>query len=142
MNESCPISHNIVNSRIIRLVAFQVLVLGLLYLLSGYGIFVYILLFDFVIRFFRIKNFSPLLCFANLASHVMGIKPRMCDEAPKRFALILGMGMLAAIVSLNLLSLVFAAKILMFVLVAFASMEAFFDFCIGCKIYRYVSLMM
>lgn len=63
------------------------------------------------------------------------MKPRLSNEAPKRFALYLGV-----IISLLLLFSLFLefhyfATMITVILFICAGLETLFDFCIGCKLY-------
>ncbi len=118
-----------------RMISSQVVLFTALFLLSQSASFLFIILFDFIVRAFRRPELSPFAIIGRFILSRCGIAPKPCDESPKRFALYLGLG--TTLFSLLLYSFGFTvpsyavAGILLFC----ASLEALFDFCIGCRIY-------
>ena len=64
MPKSCPISLKMVDSHIIRVIAMEVSIVAILFIATNLPIFIFILLFDFTIRAFRITKCSPFFMFA------------------------------------------------------------------------------
>lgn len=138
MLKSCPISIHRIDAHFVRLIALQVMIIGSLLLLTEQLFFVFLLLFDFSIRTLKINKLSPFAHIAKFIIHRLYMKPKLCDEAPKRFALYLGL------VIIGLLTLTFTfeytnvSNILVVSLLICAFLEATFDYCVGCKIYYYL----
>jgi len=137
MIQSCPISQNRVDSNMIRIISVLVAFTSVLYILTSNLIFIYIIFIDFTLRVFRLNSYSPYLQMAYMYSNIFNLKPKICDEAPKRFALILGwllslFMVLSSFISINITILV------AFIFFILASMEMIFEYCIGCKIYQYL----
>ncbi len=142
MAQSCPISFNRIDANLVRIVALQVIVVALLLIGTGQLFFAFLLLFDFSVRTLNLKKLSPFATVAKLLIKSFDIKPQLCDEAPKRFALYLGLGIIGFFSLLFLFGFSKVAIILVAILVVCASLEAAFDYCIGCKIYHYLQMIL
>ncbi|MBU1668663.1 DUF4395 domain-containing protein [bacterium] len=140
MSQSCPISLQRIDSHLVRIIALQVITIALLLLWSGSLFFAFILLFDFLVRSLELKHLSPFAKVGKFIIHHLNIKPQLCDEAPKRFALYLGLGIIGFFTLLFVFGFSKIATLLVGILLLCASLEAAFDYCIGCKIYHYIQI--
>ena len=140
MTQTCPISFHRIDSNLVRIIALQVIVVALLLIWTQNLFFAALLLFDFTVRTLKIKKISPFKHIADLIIQQFHLRPKLCDEAPKRFALYLGLGIVGFIMILFLFSFTKIATILVGILILCASLETAFDYCIGCKIYHYIQL--
>lgn len=135
MSPSCPISTRRVDANMARMISSQVVLFTVLFLFTKSGLFLSIILFDFIVRAFRRPKLSPFSLMGKFILSSWRVSPKLCDEAPKRFALYLGM----STVLFSLLLTLFGFDILSYavagILFFCASLEALFDFCIGCRIY-------
>ena len=138
MIQSCPISFNRIDAHIVRIIALQVIVVALLLLWTQHLFFALILLFDFSVRTLQLKRLSPFTHISKLIIHFFQMKPQLCDEAPKRFALYLGLGIIGFFTLLLIFGFIKTALFMVSILILCASLEAVFDYCIGCKIYHYL----
>lgn len=140
MNISCPISQNRVDSNLVRVTSVIVMVSSLTYVLTQNEFFILILALDFTARVFRYNKYSPLFQIGFMILHLTHTKQKLSDEAPKRFALYLGWIMLL----LTIISISFGLKpfavALSVILFACSSLEAFFEYCLGCKIYQLLKI--
>lgn len=142
MSESCPISLHRVDAHLVRFIALEVIVVSLLLLWTNHTVFALILLFDFSVRTFNYKQLSPFAILGKLLLNTFKIQPLLCDEAPKRFALYLGLGIIGFFTLLLLFGLSKIATIFVLILLLCAFLEAVFDYCIGCKIYHYLQIIL
>ncbi|MDM5263967.1 DUF4395 domain-containing protein [Sulfurovum sp. XTW-4] len=138
MSQSCPISIHRIDAHFVRFVAFEVLIIGLLLLITEHLFFSFLLLFDFLIRTLKINKLSPFTNIAKLIIHCLDMKPKFCDEAPKRFSLYLGLGIVAFLTFFLTFGYTEIATILVIALLICAFLEAAFDYCVGCKVYYYL----
>ena len=138
MIQSCPISLNRIDEHLVRLIALQVILVAVLLLWTQHLLFALILLFDFSVRTLQLKKISPFSTIAKLIIHFFQIKPQRCNEAPKRFALYLGLGIIGFFTLLLIFGFTKTALLMVSILILCASLEAIFDYCIGCKIYYYL----
>ena len=141
MTQTCPISFNRIDAHLVRIVAVQVLTVALLLLVTQELIFALILLFDFSVRILNLKNLSLFAFVAKLLIEQFQIEEQPCDEAPKRFALYLGVGIVTLFTILYAFKFIFLASILVGILLLCAFLEAAFDYCIGCKIYHFIQIL-
>ncbi|MCH9813016.1 MAG: DUF4395 domain-containing protein [Epsilonproteobacteria bacterium] len=136
MAQSCPISQKRVDANVVRFIATLTAATALLFLLTDHSFFILLLLFDFSVRLFRKQKLSPFCFLSTTILQVLPVKPKLCDEAPKRFALVMGWVMLILIAAFILFSLHTLAFVLTLILFVCATLEALFEFCVGCKIYQ------
>jgi hypothetical protein len=142
MTQSCPISLNRIDAHLVRIIALQVITLALLLLWTENIFFALLLLFDFSVRSLNLKKISPLRTIAKFIIYSFKMKPQLCDEAPKRFALYLGLGIVGFFTLLLIFNFTKFAISMILTLIVCASLEALFDYCIGCKIYHYLKVIL
>ena len=136
MTQSCPISFNRVDANLVRIIAVQVIAIALLLLFTQELIFALILFFDFSVRILKLKHLSIFAHVAHFSIKYFQLEPKLCDEAPKRFALYLGVIIIVLFTLLYFFKLIILASILVSILLLCAFLEATLDYCIGCKIYH------
>lgn len=120
----------------IRLTAFFVLVLVLVYLISGFGVFPLILLADFTLRAFGANPYSPLAFLAGKTATALKLPARPVYMPPKRFAARVGFVFCLAITILHYTGMEISATLLGFVIGGFAALESLAGFCAGCYVYN------
>lgn len=140
MSATCPISMRSIDSNMVRVISAQVLVFTLVLFVTQSIIFASILLFDFIMRFFRLSYLSPFHIVAKSILHLFSATPRWSNEAPKRFALYLGVGISLVLVFSLIFSLSTFSMAITVILFICAALETLFDFCIGCKLYSILQL--
>jgi hypothetical protein len=128
---------NPINEVSARLVATGVVVLALLTLILDQPWLTAVLAYGFVARVATGPTLSPLAQFTNrIVIPVLKLKPHPVDGPPKRFAQAIGA---VFTVSAALLALVFdqqtAAYVLIAILLIGAGLEAFANYCVGCRIF-------
>ena len=135
MGQYCPVSLKNIDSNIVRLVALQTAIIGIVFIITKMPILALILLYDFIVRGVKLSKLSLFAIIAKVATKVLKLKPKPTDEAPKRFALFIGLLMLIIINVLVFISQLDIATAITIILIVCASLEAFFDYCVGCKVY-------
>ena len=127
----------IVDDVSVRIVAGVVLAFALLALGTGWWWLFAVLAVDFWLRLASGPRFSPV---AHLVLDVIRPRvqaaPRETAGAPKRFATGMGAVVTTAIAVLFATGLTTGAYVLVAALLLFASLEAFFGFCVGCKMFE------
>ncbi|MDO8261077.1 MAG: DUF4395 family protein, partial [Candidatus Magasanikbacteria bacterium] len=84
---------------------------------------------------------SPVLLFSALIAKAAKLKYSARNEAPKRFALILGSVMLLSIMLAHLYSFNVLAFMITSNLVLLKLLDVVLDYCVGCKLYSYLMLL-
>lgn len=146
MKYTCPISHNTIDHNVIRLVGLFTLILMIISYFNLFGEYSdYIMLFlaiDFLMRIF-VHKLSILKFTASTILHqILRIKPQEIGMAPKKFAA--GIGALFSILIFEFSFFIdnsgikFTYMLLNLIFVFAVSLETFFSFCLGCKIYSYI----
>jgi len=131
----CPVDFITVNENKARLTAFFVLVLTCVYLLTGFWLIMAFLLFDFAVRVFNLGKYSLLGFISDAVIKQLKIKNKPVDRAPKRFAAMVGLVFVTAILLTCVLHLGIATTSLAIIMAVFAFLESFFAFCAGCYVY-------
>jgi len=135
MTQTCPLSLQQIDSNFVRLIATQVSFVALLFLITQHSVFIFLLLFDFLSRAMKHPKLSPFVLMAKMFIVLFKMKPKLTNEAPKRFALYLGLFMTLMILTLSLLGFVKLSLVLTSFLITAALLEAISNYCVGCKIY-------
>ncbi|NOX14628.1 MAG: DUF4395 domain-containing protein [Epsilonproteobacteria bacterium] len=136
MFKSCPISSRRIDSHIVRFISAQVSLVIVLLITTKLPIFAIILLYDFMIRAFRKQHLSLFFIVGRFGVHKLHLKANLCDEAPKRFALFMGLSISFTLSILYISNYIEFATILAGIFLICALLETLFDFCLGCKIYQ------
>ncbi len=135
MSLECPFSPKTANERVVRLTAFLTILLMLTGLFSRLQWIALLLCFDFFIRGFTDRPWSPLRRAAKALVRLLRLKPEMINAGPKIFAAKIGCVVTAMITLLAFTELQTAARILAGILILMAGLEAFFKICVGCHLY-------
>ena len=133
--QSCPISGDTRNERVVRIVAGFVVAVAVGSATLPHLIAVAVLLAlatDFAVRGFGSPRYSVL---ATLGRAVARLSLKPVDAAPKRFAARIGVGFALSAAILHLASLPVAALSVTGVLAVCATLEAALGLCVGCRIY-------
>ena len=141
MSTACPISHRRVDTQMVRTISVLISLTAVLFLLTSNILLAYLLLIDFSLRLFRKNMFSPFFQLSLAILRLLNIRPRMSDEAPKRFALYLGWAMSIMIVVFGVFGALPYATLFIAILLLCATLEMLFEFCVGCKVYQYLQLL-
>ncbi len=137
---SCPISSSIINDSEFKVAGLVYIFLLFGYLFSGYLFLVGYALVDILMRLSPLGK-SPVLLFSALIAKAAKLKYSARNEAPKRFALILGSIMLLSIMLAHLYSFHVLAFIITSNLVLLKLLDVVLDYCVGCKLYSYLMLL-
>jgi len=138
VQQACPISQNRIDTNFVRIIALQVIATALLLIYTQQLVFALILLFDFAVRILNLKNLSLFALIAKLIIKRFNMKAQLCDEAPKRFALYVGIIIILLFTLLYFFDYTLLASILVAILLICAFLEVTFDYCLGCKIYHFI----
>ena len=132
---NCPVDGVSVNENKVRIIAFFVLVIVVIFLLTGYLPLLIFLVYDFLVRTFNLGKYSLLALVADGAIGLLAIKAKPTGRAPKQFAAATGAVFVTLTLSAVLCGWPVLAASLGGVLVVFAFLEAFIGFCAGCYVY-------
>ena len=135
MSLQCPFSPQSANEKVVRLTAFLTILLTLAGLFSSLQWIALLLCFDFFIRGFTNKPWSPLRRAAKALARLFRLKPEPINAGPKIFAAKIGFVFCTVIATTAFAGLNQTARILSELLVLLAALEAFFKICVGCHIY-------
>jgi len=123
------------NESKIRIVAFFVLVLTLIYLYSNIFAIPLFLMIDFLLRSFQFGRFSIIGWISELTVKFLKLPFKPVYYPPKRFAARIGLAFSFLIEVFHVIE--WNTSLLAFVLMFFAFLESFFSFCAGCYVYSF-----
>ena len=122
------------NESKIRLTAFFVLVLIVVYMIAGIGVIPVFLLLDFTLRGFGLGAYSPLAWISGHIAAALKLSSKPVYMPPKRFAARIGFLFCLAIVVAHYTDL--STLILSLIIALFAALESLAGFCAGCYVYN------
>ena len=141
VTQSCPISLKSIDNTIVRTGAFIIFIAVLLYVMFPSVYIPVFLTFDFCLRLFGKQRWSVVGRSAEIITRYLKIAPHFTDEAPKRFAVALGLFISMTILAADLSGMDKIASFFAWILLLCAATEILFDFCIGCKLYYVMKLL-
>ena len=126
---------NPVNEKAARTVAVGVVLMGVVYIVTGWMPLLIVMTYGFLARVASGPRFSPL---GQIATRV--VAPRLGAEhltpgPPKRFAQSIGLLFSATALGLDLGGLHLPSRLVIAGLVVAASLEGFAGYCLGCKMF-------
>ena len=135
MAHSCPLAFRQIDGTIARINALSVFLLLLLSVVIPEPLILLFLGFDFMIRLYGNRRYSPIFQVSTLLKRVLGLKSEMVDAGAKRLAGHFGLFFVfaALVSSFAGLTVVMYAIVAVFLLCLL--LELLFGYCIGCKIY-------
>lgn len=133
--QQCAIINEKTNTTVVRLIAIQVVVISVLFLVTKNPIFIWLLLADFFIRGVLRKSNGLFFIIANLIEKKILQSGKPIDKAPKLFAAFIGFVFSLVIVITYLLEWYALSFSLAAVLILFALLEGVFEYCVACQFY-------
>jgi len=139
MEKYCPIISETVDSKLIRINAFFILLTLVIYFLSPYKWTIYIVAIDFLIRvLFGMRN-SPVCKTIRYSLDIAKIEPNNVNAGPKKIASRFGLTFSLLIIAFQLLNFEIANEVVSVIFIVATGLEAFINFCLVCKIYPYLN---
>ncbi len=136
---NCPVEMVIINENRVRVNAFIVFSLLLIYLLVPNLFIPAFLMIDFYLRAFQNGKYSFLNWISAKVEQYGWINSKPTDRAPKRFAAMLGM-FFSTILFLSMITKLYTVAIFIAICIAsFAFLESFIGFCVGCYVYVFLN---
>lgn len=139
MEKYCPIVSETVDSKLIRINAFLILVTLVFFFLSPYKWTIYVVAVDFLIRvLFGMRN-SPVCKVIQYSMDIAKIEPYKVNAGPKKIASRFGLTFSLLIIIFQLFNIEIASEVVTVIFIIATGLEAFVDFCLVCKIYPYLN---
>ncbi|MBS2100274.1 DUF4395 domain-containing protein [Carboxylicivirga linearis] len=134
-NVVCPVSPDRILEAQPRISALFVVVLLTIYLLTQLWLIPAFLFVDFLLRGYTSGKYSLIGSVSKYFALKYYSHTRKIDKAPKIFAARLGVVFSLLITVLSVVSVSAWGSVFALILIAFASIECFFNFCVGCYVY-------
>ncbi len=135
MSYACPISFEKIDSNVSRINSLFVSSLVLTYLFTFNIVIVYFLLFEFGMRLFCKKEVTIIYRVSKSIKNLFKLEDKFSDSGAKRLAGYFALLFLLMLVAGNNLSLYIFSMVVGLVFLTCSLLDAFFNFCVGCKIY-------
>lgn len=135
MAKACPVNFQKVNENQIRFQAIFVAITAIIFAMSNWIVLPLLLIFDFFSKLFISQKLSPFAMASTVGLKIFNIKNKSVDSAPKIFASHLGLIFSVIIFIAAIFGFEVTASIVAIILAVCASLEAVFNYCLGCKIY-------
>ncbi len=135
MTQACPLSFKQIDGTIARLSALSVSILYVLFLFNAEVLFLYLLAADFLIRLYGDKKMSLVFQVSKGIQKTFKLEPVMVDSGAKRVAAFFGLAFVLLTALFHHLHLENAVYLLAAIFLTCTSLEFFFSYCIGCKVY-------
>ncbi len=136
-NMVCPVDFVLMDENKARLTAGSIFVLAVTFMLTCLWLVPVFLVIDFSARSFMPGKYSLLNLLSGRLIKVFSIKPKMTDQAPKRFAAKIGLLFSVAIAICFGCNYTMAGLLLAMVLAIFGLLESALSFCAGCNVYHF-----
>ena len=135
MAKSCPVNFKMLDENQIRIQALLITLSALGFLFTGWIAFAFLLMYDFAVRLFVSPKISPFAQISLLILKIFNISKLEVDSAPKIFASYIGFAFCFAIIFASLSGVKEIANTFAIILTICAGLEAFINYCVGCKFY-------
>jgi hypothetical protein len=127
-----------INEPVVRIVAFEVAVLAISFVFTHLLVIPLFLLFDFYLRGWELKRYSPLrLVAVQVNRYFFHDRQKPVFAAPKVFAARIGAIFSLAIIGLYVFESPLLSTGVAAVMICFALLESLAGFCAGCYLYSY-----
>jgi len=135
MAQSCPINFERIDATTIRIVSLIVIIFIALHVSIQSPWVLLFLAFDFLIRLYSDKDRSIIFRIATWIQKKLRLESKFEDAAAKRLAGHFGLLFTLLLLITHLLELQLAFNVIALIFISCATLEVFFGFCVGCKVY-------
>lgn len=135
MSQACPLTFKQIDGTIARISALFVSLGFMLFLATNEVAVLYFLAVDFMIRIYGDKRLSIIFQASLALEHLLKLESVMVDSGAKRVAAFFGLGFILLSALLFHLGLHVALYSVATVFLICTSLELFFSYCLGCKVY-------
>jgi len=136
MENSCPIVYERVDEKLTRFNAFIIFTGLVFFVFFPIKWIIVPITADFAIRvFFGVKN-SPICYGLKWALNKMHEEAHLVNAGPKRFAAKIGLTLTSILSLLYIFDFTFAYQIIGVISFIAVGAEAFFKYCVACKVYK------
>jgi uncharacterized protein with PQ loop repeat len=137
-NISCPVDHIKINENRVRITAFQILLLCIVFPITRHWIIPAFLVADFFLRGFGFSKYSPLNSISGWLVDKLSIKNKPIDQAPKIFAAQVGFVFSVILFFVSVFGLTLTAITTDCILIVFSFLESVLGICAGCYVYSFL----
>lgn len=128
----------IVDENQTRFHAGVLVLLMIAYLFSANELFIYILVYDFLVRVYAMPFMSPIYLISTYLVNLLNLKNISTDGLAKEFASHVGLTILFVVLIADLVGETTSALLLTLFLTLWKIVEAARDFCFACKFYEFL----
>ncbi len=135
MDTSCPIAFREIDGTIVRIGAFFISLVVVIYLLTSQILLLIFLTIDFCTRIYGHKPYSLIFQLSRFVKKVLKLESNMTDAGAKRLAAQFGLLFSVMLIVEGFFGFNLALYLTAGALLACTFLEVLFGYCVGCKIY-------
>lgn len=135
MDTSCPIAFREIDGTIVRIGAFFISFVVIVYLFTSQIFLLIFLAIDFCIRIYGHKPYSPIFQISRFVKRILKLESDMTDAGAKRLAAQFGLLFSVMLIVEGFFGFDVALYLTAGALLACTFLEVLFGYCVGCKIY-------
>lgn len=135
MAQQCPLIFRQIDATVVRINTLFVISAISAFLVTHNWVILILLVIDFILRLYGYKHLSPIQNMSLFIQRKLSFPVKMEDAGAKRLAAFFGVGFTVALLIAYWLNADSAVLIIGGIFLFCASMELFFGYCVGCKIY-------
>ncbi|MDD2567188.1 MAG: DUF4395 domain-containing protein [Thiovulaceae bacterium] len=135
MSFTCPLSFTKIDTNVARLNTLLASSLVTMYLFYDFVMILFFLVYDFGVKLFAHKKYSPLYISARGLKKLLRLKPALADAGAKRLANYFALFFMILLASAHYLQNAPLVVTLASIYLACAFLDIVFNYCIGCKVY-------
>ena len=134
--QSCPIVYDRVDNKLTRINALITFSGLFVFVVFGIKWIILLVTADFAVRVFLGVKYSPMCYSIKWSLNKMNSEPHLVNAGPKKFAAKIGLVLTSILSLLYILNFNQSAAILGIVSIVAIGAEAFFGYCVACKVYN------
>jgi hypothetical protein len=135
---ACPITFDKIDINLFRINTLLVSLLIVMYLFFPSIYILYFLVFDFSVKLFIKKKYSPLYLLARFLRKGLGLNAVISDGGAKRLAQYFGLFFMLLLIGAHFIQNTPLLWTIAIIYLLCALFDIVFNFCIGCKIYHII----
>ncbi|MEA3372466.1 MAG: DUF4395 domain-containing protein [Campylobacterota bacterium] len=138
MAAACPLNYKQLDSTLVRIGSFYVIVMLTAFLITSNVAVLYLLGIDALFRVYGQKQFSFIYQLASGTKHLLRLPTKMADAGAKRLAGQFALLFVLMLIVGHHLEVSLFIQVVAGIFLLCSLMELLFDFCVGCKVYYIV----
>jgi Domain of unknown function (DUF4395) len=138
MSQSCPLTFRLIDGTVVRIGAFYISMILIIFLITQQNFLLYFLLLDFIMRLYGYKPYSIVYNLSLVTKKIFSFSSQMSDAGAKRLAAHFGLFFIVLLTIEKGFELEFLEYVTVAAFLFCSILEILFSYCVGCKIYFFI----